>query len=175
MGEGQLNGESAAKPVLQSPPMPLEVPPESSPYRVTLFFGPEPVDGQDEVQACVFNVKKRSWKAGIQVAIEVGLTQLTLLRDVLHLREELTQALETVNEEERLSYEARSVECFTQAICRCKLDLSLCAGLAQENQRVPAGELVSELTQAVMKRREYVFSYVFTELDLAPHRIAPSS
>ena len=46
-------------------------------YRVTLFFGPESVEGKPDVQACVFNVKKRSWKAGIQVSVEMSTDQLS--------------------------------------------------------------------------------------------------
>jgi hypothetical protein len=80
-----------------------------------------------------------------------------------------------MNEEERAISDARSAECFVQAVCWCKLDLRLHAGLVQENQRVSDTELVSELTQAVMDRREYVFSYIFTELDVIPHSSAPSS
>jgi hypothetical protein len=154
--------------------MPLEAPPESAPYRVTLFFGPEPVDGRTDIQACVFNVKKRSWKAGIQVTVEVSSEQLTSLRTALRLHERLTQAFETVTKEERPSYDARSGEYFAQAVCWCKLDLCLRTGLVQENQRVLAGERDSELPQVVMNRREYVFSYILTELDLAPDSPAPS-
>lgn len=154
--------------------MSLKASPESSPYRVTLFFGPEPVDGQSAVQACVFNVKKRSWKAGVQVSVEIGLDQLTSLREILGLPERLAQAFAAVQEEERPAYDARSAECVAQAVCRCKLDLRLRAGLVQENQRISARELVSEVTQEVMTRREYVFSYIFTELDLLPHPSAPS-
>jgi hypothetical protein len=154
--------------------MSLEAPPESSPYRVALFFGPEPVDGRSDVQACVFNVKKRSWKGGVQVSVEIGLDQLRSLREILGLPERLVQAFAVIQEEERPAYAGRSTECFAQAVCRCKLDLRLRAGLVQENQRISAGELVSELTQEVMTRREYVISYIFTELDLLPHHSAPS-
>ena len=169
-----MNGESVAKAVLQFRPMPLEAPPESSPYRVTLFFGPEPVAGRADAQACVFNVKKRSWKAGVQVSVEIGLDQLTSLRALFGLRERLAQALAAVNEEERPAYEARSAEYFAQAVSRCKLDLRLHAGLVQENQRISAEELVSEVTQAVLGRREYVFSYILTELDVTSHGSAPT-
>ena len=39
-------------------------------FRVTLFVGPQPVEGKPFTQSTVYNVKKRSWKGGIQVAVE---------------------------------------------------------------------------------------------------------
>ena len=169
-----MNRELIATTVLQYAAMPLEAPPESASYRVTLFFGPEPVDGQADVQACVFNVKKRNWKAGIQVTIEISSDQIASLRDTLRLPKRLAQAFESVNEEERPSFETRGGEYFVQALCRCKLDLCLRKGLVQENQRVSAGQLNGELTQDVKLRQEYVFSYIFTELDLVPHGSPPT-
>ena len=44
--------------------------PELPQYRVTLFFGPEPVKARPSRVCCVFNVKKRSWKGGVQIAVE---------------------------------------------------------------------------------------------------------
>ena len=40
-------------------------------YRITLFYGPEYVEGPPKTIQCVFNVKKRSWKGGIQVVVEL--------------------------------------------------------------------------------------------------------
>ena len=153
----------------------VDSPPESSPYRVTLFFGPEAVRGQTVVQACVFNVKKRSWKAGVQVSVEFSLDQLAAIRGKLRLTERLATAFEAIACAERPSYEGRAADFFAQAVCWCKLDVRLNSGLIQENQRIPASELVLELDQAVIARREYVFSYILTELDLAPRSLSSSS
>ena len=149
-------------------------PPESS-HRVTLFFGPEPVEGQSDTQVCVFNVKKRSWKGGIQVSVEVSTDQLSAIRHTIQLSNRLTQALTTLDPEERPSYEGRVGDLFTQAVSWCKLDLRLQSGLTQENQRILATELVSDLDQAVITRAEYVVAYILTELDLSPGRPSPSS
>ena len=170
-----MRGESVAGPMLQCPPMSHPSTPEAASYRVTLFFGPEPVDGRIDVLACVFNVKKRSWKAGIQVSVEVGCDQLASIRQTLRLNERLGRALESVDAGDRPSCETRGSEYFAQAICRCKLDLRLCDGLAQDNQRIPAGDLVAELNRAAADRQEYVFSYIFTELDLIPQSPSASS
>jgi hypothetical protein len=53
--------------------MAVEHAPEPSQFRVTLFVGPQPVEEGPFNYSCVFNVKKRSWKGGVQVA--VALTQ----------------------------------------------------------------------------------------------------
>jgi hypothetical protein len=151
------------------------LPPESSSHRVTLFFGPEPVEGESDTQACVFNVKKRSWKAGIQVSVEIGADQLSALRHTIGITDRLTPVLTTLAPDERLVYEARVADLFAQAVSWCKLDLRLRSGLTQENQRILAGELAPELDQAVTARAEYVIAYVLAELDLAPHHPSPSS
>lgn len=155
--------------------MALESPPESSSHRVTLFFGPEPVAGEPDTQACVFNVKKRSWKAGVQVSVEIGTDQLSAIRHKIRLTDRLTQVFTTLAPEERPLYEGRVADLFAQAVSWCKLDLRLQSGLTQENQRIPANELVPELDQTVTARTEYVVAYVLTELDLAPDRPSPSS
>ena len=74
-------------------PMVLESTRELPSYRVTFFFGPESVKGQPDVLACVFNVKKRSWKAGIQVSVEMGTDQLSFLREKMRLADRLEKSL----------------------------------------------------------------------------------
>ena len=46
---------------------------ELSQFRVTLFVGPQAVQGKPFTHVTVFNVKKRSWKGGVQVAVELTL------------------------------------------------------------------------------------------------------
>ncbi|MBD0315102.1 MAG: hypothetical protein ICV75_00275 [Nitrospiraceae bacterium] len=149
--------------------------PEPSLYRVTLFFGPEPVEQRPGEVACVFNVKKRSWKAGIQVSVEIHVDQLATLREQIRLSHKLSRPLSAVDQHERPDYEARAADLFVQAACWCKLDLRLEAGLAQENQRIPANELVPELDHAMAVRAQYAATYILTELDLAMPDQSPSS
>lgn len=155
--------------------MSLESSPESSSYRVTLFFGPEPVEERPDEVACVFNVKKRSWKAGIQVSVEVATDQLSAIRQAIRLTDRLSQAFTTLNPVERPQYEGRAGDLFVQAVSWCKLDLRVQSGLTQENQRILANELVTELDRIIIARKEYVVSYILTELDLSPHDPSPSS
>jgi hypothetical protein len=146
--------------------MPIASPPESSPYRVTLFFGPEPVEGRPDTVACVFNVKKRSWKAGIQVSVEIGRRHLSALADQMQLSDRLAHSLSRLEPEQRHDYEARVPDLFAQAVPWCKLDLHLDRGIPQENQSLPAGDLDAEFHRTIHMRQEYVLSYILTELDL---------
>lgn len=149
--------------------------PELPSYRVTLFFGPEPVEGEPGVLACVFNVKKRSWKAGVQVSVEIAHAHLAQLRQEVRLTDQIAEALSPIGTEERGTYDARVDDLFAQAVTWCKLDLCLAAGLAQENQRIPAADLEPELSQSVAVRAAYVVTYVLTELDLVSDRQSPAS
>lgn len=148
--------------------MDVTVPPDQLPYRVTLFFGPETVEERDDTHYCVFNVKKRSWKAGIQIAVEMEQAQITALQETLQLTERLSKALASVPEPEQAEYRTRIPDLFAQAIAWCKLDLRLELGVPQENQRIGSTELVHELQQAAQARGEYVLSYILSELDLVP-------
>lgn len=138
-------------------------------YRVTFFFGPEPVEGQPDVLACVFNVKKRSWKAGIQVSVELSTSQLSILRQKIRLADRLAKSLTALDPHERPHYQERIADFFAQAVCWCKLDLKLQMGLTQENQRIQADELTTELNQETSNRADYILAYILGELDLAPH------
>ena len=148
--------------------MTLDAPPDATPYRVTLFFGPEPVDGDSTTQTCVFNVKKRSWKAGIQVSVDIGTDQLVALQEAMRQTAPITRALERLAEEDRTDAAARIPDFAAQAIAWCKLDLRLAIGLPQENQRIPGDALVAELNHVIPTRQEYVVAYILTELDLMP-------
>lgn len=149
--------------------------PDLSSYRVTLFFGPEPVENEAGIQACIFNVKKRSWKAGVQVSVEIGSEQLAGLRRKVRLVDRLADVLMTLSPDERPAYQERAEDLFVQSVTWCKLDLCLRAGLTQENQRISAADFVSELDRSVIARMEYVIAYIMTELDVVPDRSSPSS
>lgn len=144
-------------------------------YRVTLFFGPDPVEGRPDVLACVFNVKKRSWKAGIQVSVEIGSDQLSILRQKMRLPDRLAKSVMALDPHERPHYQERMADCFAQAICWCKLDLRLHAGVAQDNQRIQAEELTIEVDREACNRMDYVLAYIEGELDVTPDRSVPSS
>lgn len=137
-------------------------------YRVSFFFGPELVEGKSDVLACLFNVKKRSWKAGIQVAVEVSSSQILAIERRIQLTDQLAKSLVVVEPQEQADYQERSGDVFIQAVCRRKLDLQLLLGLAQNNQRILAEELVAELDQEIGEHPEHLISYILDELGLAP-------
>ncbi|MFO0705303.1 MAG: hypothetical protein U0412_00475 [Nitrospira sp.] len=117
-------------------------------------------------QACVFNVKKRSWKAGIQVSVEIDNDQLTSLQHRILGSDAIVTALASLSPEDRAACEPRLPDLSAQAIAWCKLDLRLNAGLPPDTQRIASEELRNELEQAVRQREEYVVTYILTELDV---------
>ncbi|MCP9455695.1 MAG: hypothetical protein NNA18_06280 [Nitrospira sp.] len=140
----------------------------SASYRVTLFVGPEPVQGTTTVVACVFNVKKRSWKAGIQVVVEIACEQVARLQQVLQPMDRLTRSLLAFDPAARSAYAQRIEELFVQAIAWCKLALRIERGLSQENQRIAATDLVVDVDRMVVARQTDIVAYILAELDLAP-------
>jgi hypothetical protein len=139
-----------------------------SPFRITLFFGPEPVEKKPHIVACVFNVKKRSWKAGIQVAVEINPSQLLALRKTMALNNRLAAILKEAEPDEVSHYQDRAEDVFAQALCRCKLGLRLSSGLTQENQRIDADQLMDELNEEAGARTEEIVASIMDELDLIP-------
>ena len=151
--------------------MAIEHAPDSSQFRVTLFVGPQPVEGRPFTSSCVFNVKKRSWKGGVQVAVVVTQSQIDRLSTDVDFPSWLALALVDLADEDRLSHQARARELFTEAVCRCKLDLALQSGIAQENQCLEDDTEITEIRDAVMKRTNFITSYVASELDLVPRDV----
>src|SRR5678810_1488928 len=102
--------------------------PEPSQFRVTLFVGPQPVEGRPFTYSCVFNVKKRSWKGGIQVDVAIAQSQIDRFSTDVDFSGWLARILTDLPDEDRLSYQERAQELFIQAVCWCKLDLALQSG-----------------------------------------------
>jgi hypothetical protein len=140
--------------------------PQSPLYRVTLFFGPEPVAGSPPRVRCVFNVKKRSWKGGVQVAVEMEEAQVARLRRAMAFDDWLATALAGVPDAERGAYHSRAQDHFVQAVCSLKLDLATEAGLTQENQTISAGALVDEVDRTALQHTERITNGILVELDL---------
>ena len=138
----------------------------SEDFRTTFFFGPEDVPERPGVLRCVFNTKKRSWKGGIQVAVELADAQLDRLRDRGQLGELLEMVRAKVEPEAFAESEPRARDLFTQQVCRVKLDLAIERGLAQENQTIGAEAYRDELDRAVIARADAIRQAILTELDL---------
>ena len=140
--------------------------PQLPQYRITLFYGPEAVEGHPTRVHCVFNVKKRSWKGGIQVAVEVDDAQLARARQTIRLDDWMKTALTDLPADERPRAEHRVSDLFIQALCTIKLDLAVEAGLPQDNTTVGAQAFSAELDRAVAGQAQRVTRYVAQELDL---------
>jgi len=152
--------------------MTVEHAPESSPFRVTLFVGPQSVEGNPFTCSCVFNVKKRSWKGGVQVAVVLTRSQIDQLNTDVEFSNWLSLALVDLTDEDRRSLQERAHELFIQAVCWCKLDLALQSGITQENQRLAEDTGVADVRAAVIKRTNFITSYVASELDLVLRDVA---
>jgi hypothetical protein len=146
--------------------MAVEHAPEPSQFRVTLFVGPQPVEGKPFTSSCVFNVKKRSWKGGIQIAVAITRSQIDVLSTDVDFSRWLALALIGLSDEDRLSHQTRARELFIQAVCWCKLDLALQSGITQENQFFSDEAWIPEVRDTVLKRTNFITSYIASELDL---------
>lgn len=140
--------------------------PELPPYRITLFYGPEPVETHPSRMVCVFNVKKRSWKGGVQVAVELDEAQAANAKQALAFEPWLHKTLTSIAVEERPAYESRAGELLIQGLCSLKLDLAIDAGIQQENGRVSAEAFANELDRAVAAQADRVKAQILAELDI---------
>ena len=124
------------------------------------------MEGRPFTSSCVFNVKKRSWKGGVQVAVAISDAQIDQLQAEVALSHWLAQALNDLPEEDRSALEERAHELFIQAVCWCKLDLLLHSGITQDNQCLADDRWILEVRDTVIKRTNFITSYIATELDL---------
>jgi hypothetical protein len=135
-------------------------------FRVTLFYGPESAEDNPPRVTCVFNVKKRSWKGGVQIAVDVSAAQVARLQHALNLGAWIAQWLAAVPEEDRLSYERRGQDLFIQEICSIKLALALDLDVRQDNSALSIDTFVAELDGQVEAAAERIKWNILTELDL---------
>jgi len=135
-------------------------------FRVTLFYGPEQADDDPPRVTCVFNVKKRSWKGGVQIAVDVSTAQVGRLHHALNIDAWIAEWLAAVPEEERSSYERRGYDLFVQEICSMKLALALDLEVRQDNSALPVDAFVEELDRQAEAVSERIKSNILMELDV---------
>lgn len=140
--------------------------PQLPQYRLTLFYGPEEVENHPSRTSCIFNVKKRSWKGGVQVVVEIDRAQIEHAQRTMDFPLWLRSVLSNVPEEERAEYESRAHDILIQQICTVKLGLLLEQGITQENHRVPTEWLYEDLDQAVLTQAQRLKTAIKTELDI---------
>jgi hypothetical protein len=136
-------------------------------YRIGFFYGPEPVEGRPGILSCTFNVKKRSWKGGVQIAVEVDDQQIARARAATGFESWLARMLSTLLDAERADYDNRARELFVQHLCALKLDLAIESGLQQQHGRIAAESFERELDAAVPARKDRLLAGIQAELDLA--------
>jgi hypothetical protein len=146
--------------------MSLLSPPQIPLFRITLFFGPEDIEGASDSVHCVFNVKKRSWKGGVQVEVVMKKTQITRLQGVLKHPSYLEDALSGVPAEDREEYLVRSKDLLIQLLCFHKLQAYIQHGIRQENIQVSGDAMVAETEEVVKRMAKEIKRQIYVELDL---------
>ena len=146
--------------------MSLLSPPQIPLFRITLFYGPESFEGDSETIHCVFNVKKRSWKGGVQVDIVVGRNQIRRLENQLGFQEWIDECLQVVPEDDREDYVKQGTDLFTQFICFHKLEIYIRQGIKQENTQVLSSFLILETDEVIQREAEKIKQQIIVELDI---------
>ncbi len=142
--------------------------PQIPSYRITLFFGPEAHETNPDVFYCVFNVKKRSWKGGIQLVVEMAHPHASHLKRILELETWLRNGLRHLPQEEYDEYFQRGQDLFLQYLCQEKLYLAIEGGLRQETTLLSQDVFSRELEQAIRRNGPELKETLFAELDVPP-------
>lgn len=149
--------------------MSLLTPPTAPQYRVTLFYGPDIASGDQSRLHCVFNVKKRSWKAGVQVAVELSTDLVAALKHQVSFNLWLDGILAPMDDDTRREYRHRADDLFVVQACTCKLNVALDKGLPQENTTLGLSPFDAELPRVLSELSASIKQQVLAELDLAAH------
>lgn len=146
--------------------MSLLSPPQIPLFRITLFYGPEIFEGDPETIHCVFNVKKRSWKGGVQVDILVGMNQIRRLETALGFQPWIEELLRALPGEDRENYFKQGSDLFIQFICFHKLENYIHQGIKQENVQVHWDVLIPETDEVIHREAEKIKKQIRVEMDL---------
>ena len=146
--------------------MSLLSPPKIPLFRITLFYGPEAIEGTSDTIHCVFNVKKRSWKGGVQVDIVVENHQIQQLDSGLVFQSWLEEHLHELPSDQQEDYVKKGYDLFIQFICFHKLEVYIQQGIKQENTQVPGEVLMAQTDEVVYREAENIKQQILVELDL---------
>ena len=135
-------------------------------YRITLFYGPEYLEGSPKTIQCVFNVKKRSWKGGVQVVVDVEEAQFLRIQQSLQFSEWLENKLTQLPEDSRQESKVRAIDLLAQQVCLTKLQRAIEQGIRQENSTIGSESLVQELDEITSQTAEHMKQQVLEELDI---------
>ena len=148
--------------------MSLSSSPKIPSYRTTLFFGPEVHETNPDIFYCVFNVKKRSWKGGIQLVVEIAQPQASRLNRILQMETWLRSILRHLPQEDYDEYFQRGQDLFLQYLCQEKLQLAIEGGLRQETTLLSHDVLSQELENAMWQNSHALKETLLAELDIPP-------
>ncbi len=137
-------------------------------YRTTLFFGPEVHETNPDIFYCVFNVKKRSWKGGIQLVVEIEQLHASRCKRILHLEAWLGNILRHLPQEDYDEYFQRGQDLFLQYLCQEKLQIAIEGGLRQETTLLSHDILSQELEDAMRQNGHTLKETLLAELDIPP-------
>lgn len=155
--------------------MSLLSPPQIPLFRITLFYGPEAIEGASDSVHCVFNVKKRSWKGGVQVEVVMKRNQIDRLEGILQHSSWLEFVLRGVPVEKQCGYREKSHDLLVQLLCFHKLHAFIQQGIRQENIQVSGDALIAETDEVVEREAEEIKRQIFIELDLVETEEEPPS
>ncbi len=141
-------------------------PPQIPLFRITLFYGPDAVEGTSDTIHCVFNVKKRSWKGGVQVDIVVENHQIQQLQAGLVFQAWIEEHLREVPLDQQEDFLKTGYDLFIQFICFHKLEVYIQQGIKQENTQVPGDVLMAQTDEIVYREAENIKQQILVELDL---------
>ena len=135
-------------------------------YRITLFYGPEYLESSPKTIQCVFNVKKRSWKGGVQIVVDLDEIQFMRVGKSLQFDEWLEDILTQIPVGSQSECSERAKDLFAQQLCFLKLQQAILQGIRQENIKIEREMLVKELDEATTREADHIKSQVLTELDV---------
>ena len=135
-------------------------------YRITLFYGPESNDTIPRTLRCVFNVKKRSWKGGVQIVVVIEESQLIRVGKSLQFDDWLSEILSHVSHLEHSDYTVRAHDLLAQQVCYLKLQLAIQQGIQQENAQLDGRMLLQELEEAIPHEGKNIKDQILVELDI---------
>ncbi|RMH08383.1 MAG: hypothetical protein D6704_03165 [Nitrospirae bacterium] len=141
-------------------------PPPIPPYRFTLFFGPETDQADPQIVYCVFNLKKRSWKGGIQVVVELNTEQLAQAKRLLDFEHWYADLLQRLPDSERAEYTPLGHDIFVQQLCQLKLQVAIERGIPPDTSRLGWQQFETELAESLKAQRETVKAQIARQLDL---------
>ena len=139
---------------------------DAAQYRITFFFGPEVAHDPPHHVRCVFNVKKRSWKGGVQVAINLDQDRLLQARERLGYGAWLGKLLQRIEPGDREAIACRADDLFIQVLSSFALTFALRAGIEQENQIIDAERFGLDLDRLVNEQSEQLMEQIRLQLDV---------